>query len=103
MSIDQAIGVFIVAAKHHFSRVILEEYNQFIKIFSRTAFPDEDLHAKSQFDHGLCDRHAFMICTDSGINIFFCGLAAQAWCMSVNWLSKPAGSLDFLQYFHLAV
>jgi len=83
MAGHQAIRVFVIAAKHHLFRPVVEQRDQGLEILCGAAFADEDVHTKSQLIQGLFGGEAFVIGADARLYVQPRLLAAQTGGMTV--------------------
>src|SRR5258707_496288 len=84
MACEKAVWMFVIAAKHHHLRPVVQQPNERIEVLCGTALADKDLHPRLQFIEGFFGRKTLVIRTDAGGNILFGLVAAQPRGMTVD-------------------
>ena len=99
----ELIGMFIIAPKHDHIRILVQEWNEGIKIFGGTAFADDDLHAVLQFFMRFFVGETFMVRGDTTCDVIFCIITAESGCMSVYRFADCLGRRNFSQHFGVSM
>ena len=99
----EVVGMFVVAAEHAGLRRFMEQGPEFLEIFRRGAFADEDFLPEGELFPRLVDLKAFVVRLDSGGDIFLEVFAAEAGGVSVDPFAVLLGDLDFFHDLGVAV
>src|SRR6185437_11506463 len=100
---DEAVRMFVVAAKHHLRGPVVEQGDQGPEVLCGAAFTDENLHSLAQFVEGFIGRKTFVIGADAGGNIIASLFAAETGSMTVDGKLKVMRRRDLFHDFGIFV
>lgn len=103
VALHEVVGVFVVAAEHAGFGGFVEQRPEFLEIFGGGPFADENFLSKGELFAGFVDPETFVVGLDSGSDVFFEVVAAEAGGVSVDALAVFFGGLDFLHDFGVTV
>src|SRR3954463_2963005 len=69
MTIDKAVGVFIITAKHNMVRIFIQKVDKCVKIFGGTSFTNNNLHSIFQLIKRFLPGEAFMVGTNCNTSL----------------------------------
>src|SRR5258705_10251428 len=95
--------MFVVAAKHRLSRIFTEQRIQRIEVPRRGPFPNRNLATGRELVERFVFCKTFVIGCDSSRDVLSCLLAAQPWCVSVDWLASIVRCLYLRQTARVAI
>ena len=95
VAFHEVVRMLVVAAEHAGFGRFVKEGPEFLEIFGRGAFADEDFLAERKFFPGFVDLETLVVGLDAGGDVFLEILAAEAGGVSVDPFAVLLGDLDF--------